>query len=61
MMEALENLYKVRLDERGRIYVPKVVREKLQIKLGERIYLRIESDHFAAYTRNTIRKRLMQI
>jgi len=61
MIEALENLYKVRLDERGRIYVPKVVREKLQVKLGERIYIRIENDHFAAYTRKNIRKRLMQV
>jgi len=60
IIEALENLHRVRLDERGRIYVPKVIRERLQIKLGERIYIRIENDHFAAYTRNTIRKRLMQ-
>jgi len=61
MMEALENLYRVRLDERGRIYVPKAVRKRLQIELGETIYIRIESDHFTAYTRNTIRKKLMKV
>jgi len=61
MLETLEKLYKARLDERGRIYIPKVVRESLQIKLGDRIYIKIEDDHFAVYTTKTIKKRLIQI
>jgi len=61
ILEALEKLCKTRLDERGRIYVPKVVRERLQIKLGDRIYIKIENDHFAVYTTKTIKKRLIQI
>jgi len=61
ILEALENLRKARLDDRGRIYIPKVVRERLQIKLGERIYIKIENDHFAVYTTKAIKKQLIQI
>jgi len=61
ILETLEKLCRVRLDERGRIYLPKVVRERLQIKLGDRIYIEIENDHFAVYTIKAIKKRLTQI
>jgi len=61
ILEVLEKLCKARLDDRGRIYIPKVVRERLQIKLGERIYIKMENDHFTVYTTRVIKKRLMQI
>jgi len=60
ILEVLEKLCAVRLDERGRIYLPKIVREQLQIKLGEKIYLQIESDHFSVYTKRALKKRIMQ-
>jgi len=61
ILETLETLCKARLDERGRIYIPKVVRERLQIKLGDRIYIKIENDQFTVYTTRSIKKRLVQI
>jgi len=61
ILEALETLYKARLDERGRIYIPKVVREGLQINLGDRIYIKIENDHFTVYTTRAVKKRLIKI
>jgi len=61
ILEALEKLYKARLDERGRVYIPKVVRERLQIKLGDRIYIKIENDHFSVYTTRSVKKSIMQI
>lgn len=49
MVEVLEKLFKTRLDERGRIYLPKTVRAKLQINEGDKIYLIIENNHFTVY------------
>ena len=60
ILEALEKLWKTRLDERGRIYIPKVVRETLQINLGERIYVKLENDHFNVYTSKSIKSLLKE-
>lgn len=46
----IENLLKTRIDERGRIYIPKPVRERFLIELGERLYIKIEGNHFSIYT-----------
>jgi AbrB family looped-hinge helix DNA binding protein len=56
ILAALEKFRVARLDERGRIYVPKPIREKLQIKLGDKVYIKIENNHFAVYTSNAIKK-----
>jgi AbrB family looped-hinge helix DNA binding protein len=56
ILAALEKFRTVRLDERGRIYVPKTIREKLQIKLGDKLYIKMENSHFAVYTSNAIKK-----
>jgi len=60
ILEALEKLWKTRLDERGRIYIPKEVRETLQITLGERIYVKLENDHFNVYTSKSIKRLLKE-
>jgi predicted adenylyl cyclase CyaB len=46
----IEKLLKINIDERGRIYIPRAVREKFSIKLGERLYIKIEDNHFSIYT-----------
>lgn len=61
ILEALEKLCVVKLDERGRVYIPKAVRERLQMKLGDRIYIKVENDHITIYTAYAIRKRLKHI
>ena len=45
----------------GRIYIPKTVREKLSLKLGDRIYIRIEDESLIVFTMNAIRKRLGKV
>jgi AbrB family looped-hinge helix DNA binding protein len=57
IFETLEKFRATRLDHRGRIYIPKVVRERLQLKLGDRIYIKIENDHFKVYSTEGIKKR----
>jgi len=60
ILEALEKLWKTELDERGRIYIPKEVRETLQITLGERIYVKLENDHLNVYTSKSIKRLLKE-
>lgn len=52
----IEKFFQTRIDERGRIYIPQSVRERFSIKLGERLYIKIENDHFSIYTATTIKK-----
>jgi AbrB family looped-hinge helix DNA binding protein len=61
IFEDLEKVYIARLDERGRIYLPKVVRERLQMKFGDKLYVKILDDHIAVYTIHAVRKRLPPI
>lgn len=61
ILEVLETLRIARLDERGRIYIPKAVREQLQIKLGEKVYIRIENERLVLYTSSALRKQLVRI
>lgn len=61
ILETLETLRIAKLDERGRIYIPKAAREQLQIKLGDKIYIKIEKEHLVLYTTSALRKRLRQI
>lgn len=61
ILEALDRLCITKLDERGRIYIPKTLRERLQIRLGDKIYIKIENDHFTVYTVRGMKKRFMQI
>jgi len=43
-LEMLESFFKSKVDSRGRIYLPKEVREKLSIKTGDKVYLKIQND-----------------
>lgn len=61
ILETLETLRIAKLDERGRIYIPKAIREPLQIKLGEKIYIKIEKEHLVLYTPSALRKQLRQV
>jgi len=61
ILEKLETLRIAKIDERGRIYLPKAIREQLQIKLGEKIYIKIEKEHLVLYTTSALRKQLKQV
>jgi len=64
MAEIFEDLEKVciaKLDERGRIYLPKIVRETLRMKLGDKVYIKMVDDHIAVYTAHAVRKRLQPV
>jgi len=56
VLEILEKLFKSKLDERGRIYIPKTIQEGLLMKKGDRIYIEAKSDHFIVYTTRAIKK-----
>ncbi len=56
IIELLDNLFKSKLDERGRIYIPKPVREKLSLKPGDKIYIRIKDEFFIVFTVKAIQK-----
>lgn len=55
LVEALEKFFKTTVDYRGRIYVPKEVRRRLLIKEGDRVYIKIENDHFRVYTAKVLK------
>ena len=58
IIKMLENLFKTTLDYRGRIYLPKVVRDRLSIKEGDKIYIKVENSHLILYTTKMIEKEL---
>lgn len=50
----LESFFRSKVDSRGRIYLPKEAREKLSVKAGDRIYLKIEDDYIIVLTLKAI-------
>lgn len=54
--DILEKFFKTKIDERGRIYIPQSVRQGLSIKLGERLYIKLENNHFSVYNTTAIKK-----
>lgn len=60
IFEDLENVCIARVDERGRIYLPKLVRERLRIEFGDKVYIKLLDDHITVYTAKAVRKRLPQ-
>lgn len=60
ILEVLESLFKTRLDERGRIYIPKSIREKLSMKEDDRVYLKIEGDRLVLHTTRSIKRQLTE-
>ena len=54
----LENLFKTSLDGRGRLYLPKEVRDRLSIKEGDKIYVKVGSNRLVLYTAKMIEKEL---
>ncbi len=61
IIEILDKLFKSKLDERGRIYIPKLVREKLSLKPNDKIYIKIEDESFIVLTTKAIKKRLAKV
>lgn len=61
IFEDLEKVYIARLDERGRIYLPKAVRERLQMEFGDKLCVKILDDHIAVYTARAVRRHLPPI
>lgn len=58
IIKVLESFFKTPLDARGRIYLPKEVRDRLSIKEGDKIYIKVESNHLILYTTKMIEKEL---
>jgi AbrB family looped-hinge helix DNA binding protein len=58
IIKMLENLFKTTLDARGRIYLPKEVRDRLFIKEGDKIYIKVENNHLILYAAKMIEKEL---
>lgn len=54
--EIMEQFFKVKIDNRGRIYIPKSVRQRFSMKLGEKLYMKIESDCVSIYTATAVNK-----
>lgn len=50
----LESFFRSKVDSRGRIYLPKEAREKLSIKTGDKIYLRIQNDCIIVLTSKAV-------
>lgn len=61
IIELLDKLFKSKLDERGRMYIPKTVREKLSLNPGDKIYIKIEDESFIVLTTKAIKKQLGKI
>lgn len=60
-IELFDILFKSTLDDRGRIYIPKSVRERFSIKLGDTIYIETNEESFSVYTRRAIEKQLTKL
>lgn len=58
IMGMLEEFFKTTLDARGRIYLPREVRDRLSIKESDKIYIKIERNHLILYTAKMIEKEL---
>lgn len=61
IIELLDKLFRSKLDERGRMYIPKTVREKLSLNPGDKIYIKIEDESFIVLTTKAIKKQLGKI
>lgn len=58
LIELLEKAFKAKVDERGRIYLSKSLRERLSLKPGDKLYILINGETFIAYTLKAIKKQL---
>ena len=56
--EVLGNYIPTRLDDRGRIYIPKKMRRKLCIKEGDILYVILEQDKLKILTVSSIKKEI---
>jgi AbrB family looped-hinge helix DNA binding protein len=57
-IKMLESLFKTSLDDRGRIYLPKEVRDRLSIREGDKIYIKVENNRLVLYTTKMTEKEL---
>jgi AbrB family looped-hinge helix DNA binding protein len=60
IMELLEESFMAKIDERGRIYLPKSVRKRLSLKPGDGVYIKISGEAFTVYTIKAIEKQLAE-
>ncbi len=58
MIKMLEEFFKTALDDRGRIYLPKEIRDRFSIKEGDKIYIKVEGNRLVLYTAKMIEKEL---
>jgi len=56
IINVLESFFKTTLDDRGRIYLPKEVRDKLSIREGDKIYIKVEDNRLTLYTAKMIER-----
>ncbi len=54
--EILSKFAKTMVDDRGRVYIPKTFRERLTIKEGDEVYIKLEEDHLKVYTAKFLSK-----
>ena len=59
--EILEKFVRTRMDDRGRVYIPKQIRRKLRLKEGDVLYITFEGDTIRLLTVSTIKKGLKGI
>ena len=48
--------YITTLDDRGRIYLPKKIRNKLKVKAGERVYIYLNKDNVTIFSKQKLRQ-----
>jgi AbrB family looped-hinge helix DNA binding protein len=60
VIELFEKSFKAKIDSRGRIYLPKGVRERLSLKPGEKVYIKINGESLIVYTVKAIKKQLAE-
>lgn len=56
----IENSIKTTIDERGRLYIPKRVRQKLLITSNEQLFIIVKDGYFIVYTSNGLIKNLRE-
>ena len=58
LTEILMKYLRIKVDDRGRIYIPKHVRKKFLIKEGDVVYVTIDEEGFKVRTTSAVAKEL---
>jgi AbrB family looped-hinge helix DNA binding protein len=60
IISLLEDSIKTTIDKRGRIYIPKKIRETLSIECGTHLFLVVQEDHILVYTPSTLANKIQK-